>query len=89
MPQDFVHQSQAEHNEKAANFVSYQGFSGRTVAIYYTETANDSAMAYAYRDEMENMGYHVSIFEKMRAKVDYLLAKNPTNQLSHIFLSSI
>ncbi|MDH4462206.1 MAG: ABC transporter substrate-binding protein [Flectobacillus sp.] len=74
--------------KKAANFVSYQGFSGRTVAIYYTETANDSAMAYAYRDEMENRGYSVSIFEKMRTKVDYLLAKNPTNQLSHIFLAT-
>lgn len=74
--------------KKAASFASVQGFSGRTVAIYYTETANDSAMAYAYRQEIENIGYRVTIFEKMRAKADFLLAKNPDNQLGHVFLAT-
>lgn len=74
--------------KKAASFASVQGFSGRTVAIYYTETANDSAMAHTYRKEIEHMGYRVTIFEKMRAKADYLLVKNPDNLLGHVFLAT-
>ena len=73
---------------KAVDFVTQQAFIGRNVAIYYTDSPIDSAMATIYKQKIENVGYDVVKFEKIKTYSEDIISKLPDKKVSHIFLAT-
>jgi hypothetical protein len=73
---------------KASDFVRRQPFMGRSTAIYYTDSENDSTMAETYRQQMEKVGYEIVRFEKVIPYSDDISNKLPDRKVSHIFMAT-
>ena len=85
----FLAQPSAEMQAiKASDFVRNQAFLGRNTAIYYTDSPNDSTMAAIYRQQMQKVGYEIVKFEKILPYSNDIIAKLPTNRVSHIFMAT-
>ena len=85
----FLAQPSAEMQAiKASDFVRKQAFMGRNTAIYYTDSPNDSTMAFTYRQEMQRVGYEIVKFEKILPYSDDIGSKLPSNKVSHIFMAT-
>ena len=85
----FLAQPSAEMQAvKASDFVRKQPFMGRNTAIYYTDSPNDSTMAYTYRIQMQKVGYEIVKFEKILPFSDDIASKLPANKVSHIFMAT-
>ena len=73
---------------KASDFVRRQPFMGRSTAIYYTDSENDSTMAETYRQQMQKVGYEIVKFEKVMPYSDDISNKLPDRKVSHIFMAT-
>lgn len=73
---------------KASDFVRKQPFMGRSTAIYYTDSENDSTMAETYRQQMQKVGYEIVKFEKVIPYSDDISNKLPNRKVSHIFMAT-
>ena len=73
---------------KASDFVRRQPFMGRSTAIYYTDSENDSTMAETYRQQMQKFGYEIVKFEKIIPYSDDIINKLPDRKVSHIFMAT-
>ncbi|MEA5138008.1 ABC transporter substrate-binding protein [Arcicella rigui] len=78
----------ATQASNAVDFVRQQTFMGRNVAIYYTDSPVDSAMATIYKQKIENIGYEVVKFEKIKTSSEDIATKLPDGKVSHIFLAT-
>jgi ABC-type branched-subunit amino acid transport system substrate-binding protein len=73
---------------KASDFVRRQPFMGRSTAIYFTDSENDSTMAETYRQQMQKVGYEIVKFEKVIPYSDDISNKLPDRKVSHIFMAT-
>jgi tetratricopeptide (TPR) repeat protein len=73
---------------KASDFVRRQPFIGRSTAIYFTDSENDSTMAETYRQQMQKVGYEIVKFEKVLPYSDDISNKLPDRKVSHIFMAT-
>ncbi len=73
---------------KASDFVRKQPFMGRSTAIYYTDSENDSTMAETYRQQMQKVGYEIVKFEKVIPYSDDISNKLPDRKVSHVFMAT-
>lgn len=92
VPYAFLSQpSNVTQGIKAAQFAGSHAFSGRSVAIYYTSSPNDSITATTYRQQIEKSGFTIVDFKKVPATLESISAalQNVADKaIGHIFLAS-